>query len=170
MKLYQAVAFLLFLGLVGPACAPAPEQPSPPAEAPNHTADLAALEAMAENYEAAYGAGGADALAELHTEDAIRMPPNAPPLLGKEAIRAAYRTTFDQFTGKITLSLEEVEFAGDWAFVRGASAVTLTPKAGGESIQDEGKYLSIRKKLPDGSWKIFRTIWNSNNPLPGADD
>ncbi len=100
----------------------------------------------------------------------MRMPPNAPPLIGKEAIRAAYQSTLDQFTGEITLSLEEVEFGGDWAFVRGTSPVTLTPKAGGELIQDEGKYLSIRKKQPDGSWKIFRTIWNSNNPLPGGGD
>ena len=106
----------------------------------------------------------------LHTDDAIRMPPNEPPVIGKEAIRASFQATFDQFTGKITLSLKEVEFAGDWAFVRGASSVTLTPKAGGEPLQDEGKYLSIRKRQPDGSWKIFWTNWNSNNPLPGARD
>ena len=157
-----AIAFVFILA----SCAPAPEEPA--AEAPTHTADLAALEAIAEKYEAAFSAGDADALVALHADDAIRMPPNAPPIIGKEAIRASYQTDFNQFTAKITLSLEEVEFAGDWAFVRGASAVTLTPKAGGESIQDEGKYISIREKQPDGSWKIFRTIWNSNNPLPGA--
>ena len=111
-----------------------------------------------------------DALVALHTGDAIRMPPNAPPVIGKEAIRASFQATFEQFAGKITLSLEEVEFAGDRAFVRGASPVTLTPKAGGEPLQDDGKYVSIRKRQPDGSWKIFWTIWNSNNPLPGGGD
>ena len=70
----------------------------------------------------------------------------------------------------ITLSLEEVEVAGDWGFIRGTSPVTLTPQAGGEPLQDEGKYLSIRKRQPDGSWKIFWAIWNSNNPLPGGGD
>ena len=170
MKPCLASAFLLSLWLIGAACGPAPQQSHPAAEAPTHTADLAALEAIAQKYEAAYSAGDAEALVALHTDDAIRMPPNAPSLIGKEAIRVAYQATFDQFTGKITLSLKEVEFAGDWAFVRGASAVTLTPKAGGEPLQDEGKYLSIRKRQPDGSWKIFWTNWNSNNPLPGARD
>ena len=170
MKPYLASAFFLPLGLIAPACAPAPEQPDPAAEAAIRAVDRAALEFIAREYEAAFSAGDADALVALQTDDAIRMPPNAPPLMDKEAIRAAYQTTFEQFAAKITLSLEEVEFAGDWAFVRGASAVTLTPKAGGEPLQDEGKYLSIRKKQPDGSWKIFRPIWNSNNPLPGAGD
>ena len=169
MKPYLASAFLLSFGVIGAACAPAPEPP-PAAEAPTHAADLAALEANAEAYEAAYAAGDADALAALHADDAIRRPPNAPLVMGQEAIRAAYQTTFEQFAAKITLSLEEVEVAGDWAFVRGTSPVTATPKAGGEPLQDEGKYLSIRKRQPDGSWKIFRTIWNSNNPPPGAGD
>ena len=169
MKLHVVTAFVLSLGLVGPACAPAPEPP-PAAEAPTHAADLAALEANAEAYEAAYAAGDADALAALHADDAVRMPPNAPPVVGKEAIKASFQATFEQFDGKIALSLEEVEVTGDWAFVRGASPVTLTPKAGGDPLQSEGKYMSIRKRQPDGSWKIFRTIWNSNDPLPGAGD
>ena len=170
MKPYPASAFLLSFGVIGAACAPAPEQPDPAAEAAIHAADRAALEAVARKYETAFSAGDADALVALHADDAIRMPPNAPLVMGQEAIRAAYQTTFEQFAAKITLSLEEVEVAGDWAFVRGGATVTLTPKAGGEPLQDEGKYLSIRKKQPDGSWKIFRTIWNSNNPPPGAGD
>ena len=170
MKPYLASAFLLSFGLIGAACAPAPEQPDPAAEAAIRAADRAALEAIAREYEAAFSAGDADALVALHADDAIRMPPNAPLVMGQEAIRAAYQTTFEQFAAKITLSLEEVEVAGDWAFVRGTSPVTATPKAGGEPLQDEGKYLSIRKRQSDGSWKIFRSIWNSNNPPPGAGD
>jgi len=36
----------------------------------------------------------------------------------------------------------------------------VTPKAGGESIQLEGKYLVVFQKQPDGSWKAARDIWN----------
>ena len=114
MRPYLVIAFLLSVGLVGPACAPAPEPP-PAAEAPTHAADLAALEANAAAYEAAYAAGDADALAALHADDAVRMPPNAAPVIGKEAIRASFQATFEQFDGNITLSLAEVEVAGDWA-------------------------------------------------------
>ena len=170
MKPHLVNAFLLSVGLIATACAPAPKQPDPAAEATAQAADRAALEAIAKEYEAAFSAGDVEALVALHADDAIRMPPNAPPVVGKEAIQAAYQTTFDEFAAKITLSLEEVEVAGDWAFVRGTSPVTVTPKAGGEPLEDEGKYLSIRKRQPDGSWKIFRTIWSSNNPPPGAGD
>ncbi|MEE8586821.1 MAG: hypothetical protein V3T83_18425 [Acidobacteriota bacterium] len=70
---------------------------------------------------------------------------------------------------KIAAEGLEVEVAGDWAFDRGTYTITLTPKAGGEPVfEDEAKYLTITKRQPDGSWKIYRTISNSDRPLPGA--
>ena len=35
-------------------------------------------------------------------------------------------------------------------------------------FEDNTKDLSIHKRQPDGSWKVYRNISNSNNPLPGA--
>ena len=95
------------------------------------------------------------------------MPPNEPSVIGKEAITARLQTRLEQFTQK--LSSEEVEVAGDWAFRRGTYTFTRTPKAGGQPIQDNGKCLLILQKQPDGSWKTFRAIWNSDHPLPGTD-
>ena len=168
MKPYLASILLLSLGLTV-ACGPAPEQPEPAAEAAQQAEDVAALDAHVEAFEAAANAGDAAALAALHTDDAIRMPPNEPSVIGKEAITAWFQTRFEQFTQKLTLSSEEGEVAGDWAFRRGTYTSAATPKAGGEPIQDDGKYLVIMQKQPDGSWKTFRAIWNSDNPLPGAD-
>jgi uncharacterized protein (TIGR02246 family) len=119
--------------------------------------------------EAAFNAGDAAALVDLFTEDAILMPANEPALVGKEAIQSWFQTIFDQFTFKWTASTEEVEVAGDWAFERSTSTFTVTPKAGGEPIfEDNTKDLNILKRQPDGAWKTYRSISNSNNPLPGA--
>ena len=53
--------------------------------------------------------------------------------------------------------------AGGWAFERGTYKINLTPKAGGEPIQDIGKYITIYERQP-GAWEIARDIWNSSNP------
>ena len=45
---------------------------------------------------------------------------------------------------------------------------TLSPKAGGEPTKDSGKWLQIYRPQPNGSWKIYLEIWNSDQPLPGA--
>ena len=98
------------------------------------------------------------------------MEPNQPALIGKEAIRSFFQTHFDQFATKGTDEPVEVEVAGDWAFVRGTYTITQTPKAGGEPIEDSGKWLAIYKRQPDGSWKCYCDIWNSDRPLLGASE
>jgi uncharacterized protein (TIGR02246 family) len=122
---------------------------------------------LREAYIAAQNAGDAAALTALFTDDAVLMPANAPAASGNEAIQAHFQTLLDQVTSELVVSQEEVEVAGDWAFSRGTHTVKLTPKAGGETMEDTGKYLNILKRQPDGSWKIARHIWNSDKPLPG---
>ncbi|MCH7939879.1 MAG: nuclear transport factor 2 family protein [Candidatus Marinimicrobia bacterium] len=70
----------------------------------------------------------------------------------------------DQFTFNMGITNEEVRVAGDWAFARGTYTAILTPKAGGETIDIDGKYLTILERQVDGSWKIFRDCFNSNVP------
>jgi hypothetical protein len=50
---------------------------------------------------------------------------------------------------------------GDRAFERGTDAIT--PKAGGEPMQDIGKYATIHQRQPGGAWCLARGIWSSNN-------
>jgi len=167
MKSYLPIATLICLALLAAACGPAAEQPV--AEAPSQAEDVAAIKALNPKAEAAFNAGDAAALADFFTDDAILMPANEPALVGKEAIQSWFQTIFDQFTFKWTASTEEVEVAGDWAFERSTSTFTVTPKAGGEPIfEDNTKDLNILKRQPDGAWKTYRSISNSNNPLPGA--
>jgi ketosteroid isomerase-like protein len=58
--------------------------------------------------------------------------------------------------------LEEVEVHGSWAFTRGSYQSVLIPKDGRPTIEEPGKYLEILKKDATGSWKYYRSIWNSD--------
>jgi ketosteroid isomerase-like protein len=54
--------------------------------------------------------------------------------------------------------------SGDYAIKTGAYEMTVQPKKG-KAMHDVGKYVSVWKKQPDGSWKMVRDVFNSD--LPG---
>ena len=63
---------------------------------------------------------------------------------------------------QFSLAVEEVRSAADWAFERGGYRITLTPKAGGPSLNEAGKYITIYQRQANASWKMARDIWNSD--------
>ncbi len=134
----------------------------PVEEASTTEADVEAINQLPATYAAALNAGDLDGIMAGFTDDAVRMPPNASAIIGKESIRSLLQTNLEQNTYQLDNPPEEVQVSGDLAFARGTYTVTVTPKAGGESIQREGKYLVIFQKQPDGSWKAARDIWNSD--------
>ncbi len=117
---------------------------------------------------AALNGNDADAWVACFAPDAVQMPPNDPPNVGTEHIRAWSSGMLAAFRAEVSLDSDEVELAGyDWAFERGTYTIALNPKAGGTPIHDTGKYLTIYQRQTDHSWLMARDIWNSNNPLPG---
>ncbi len=127
--------------------------------------NLAAIRAIISDFMSSYNEADVDTFSALFTEDAIRMPPNAPVIVGRQRIRENMITTFATFDGEVTVNQEEARFSGDFAITRGTWAVTLTPKAGGEAQSDVGKWLTMIERQEDGSWKIARNIWNSDRPV-----
>ena len=89
-------------------CAPAAQEPA--AEEPPCTeADMEAINKVLEQELAAVNSGDAEAFQAAITNDAVLMPPNEPPVTGKEAILAWQQAFFDQATVQLSVSLEEVE-------------------------------------------------------------
>lgn len=117
---------------------------------------------------AAWAAGDAAAIAEFYAEDAVLLPQNQLPIVGKAAIRSGYETVLEQFSVRGSSEIVELEVGGSWAFMRGTYTITVSPKHGGAPIEeDRGNWLWITKRQVDGSWKIFRAIGASEPPNEG---
>ena len=142
--------------LLGSRCAP-------PSLVPASDARMAA-EAIFTKYAAFLGAGDADGWATLWVEDGVQMPPDEPPVVGRSQITEKLRSLLAQFRFDMHIQTEEVRSAGDWAFARGNYQATLRPKTGGPEIPINGKFMTILARQSDGSWRIYRDIFNSNVP------
>ena len=127
-------------------------------------ADISAINNNIELYTSSMNAGDLDRWISLWADDAIQLAPDAPAVIGKEQIRAKYESIFPLFIFKMTITNEEVKIGGDLACSHGNYTVSMTPKAGGETIMIDGKYLSIEERQVDGSWKIICSCFNDNAP------
>ena len=125
-----------------------------------------AIRGLDGQWNAAMNAGDYEAIADLFTEDAIRMEADVPAQVGREAILSAMRSDMEEATSESKSVTEEIRLAGDWAVVRGTYEVTVTPKEGGEPVHTTGKWMEVHEKQADGSWKISRSIGNRDAPVP----
>jgi ketosteroid isomerase-like protein len=62
----------------------------------------------------------------------------------------------------------DVAQSGDLGYTQGTLSYTMTDPKTGKPINDQGKWLTIRKKQADGSWKIVQDAWNSDVPSPST--
>ncbi len=147
-----------------PGCAPAPE--TMPAEGSRAEADLVAVKQLEADFAAAVGRGDTGAMANMIVQDFVAMPPDRPPIVGPEATMAFWADFFEKYSFEVSTSIEEVVAADSWAFVRATNQWTVTPEPDGEPQQGQASYIHIFQKQPDGSWKVARDIWNSDQPPP----
>lgn len=142
---------------------PLPEQPG--GAGTEVKSDREVIESVRETHVAALNAGDAAAWAGVFTEDAVQMPPNAPANAGRANIGAWAATFLGAFRVRFSLSVSELQLAGDRAFECGAYSIALTPDGASRSIEDAGKYITVYQRLPTGGWAVARDIWNSDQPL-----
>jgi ketosteroid isomerase-like protein len=99
------------------------------------------------------------------SDDAIVFAPNAPAIVGKEAIRK-YVSEASAIPGfSITWATDKVwiSASGDLAYSSGTSQITVTTPDG-KAITERNKGLVVWKKQADGSWKCVVDIWNAETP------
>jgi len=109
-------------------------------------------------------AGDMDGVMMCCTGGVVMMPPNAPAIVGADAVRSWFAEFFEQFTADMTTTTEDLIVDGDLAYARRSFAWTLTPKAGGEPIRESGKFVMIYRRDEGGTWKAALDIWNSDKP------
>jgi uncharacterized protein (TIGR02246 family) len=162
MRIQPIAVILLFVALILSACQPAAERTE---------ADVAAIQALTVAWGEAVEAGDIAALVALRTDDVVQMPPDAPTAKGKQPLEDFYNGLFGQFSVEGTWPVEgteEIVVADGWAFHLGEYILRISPKAGGEAIEERGKIVVICQQQADGSWKLAREIWNRNSP-PGKE-
>jgi len=128
--------------------------------------EVAALRAADQNWAKAYNAGNADAVASLYDEQAVLLPPNAPGVNGRAAIKAFFvKDTAESQKAGVAFILGPKPaggVSGDMGWQSGTYAVK--DKAG--KVVETGKYLSISMKK-DGKWLYVRDTWNADGaPAP----
>jgi uncharacterized protein (TIGR02246 family) len=125
-------------------------------------ADIDAIKSVREKTEAAENSGDAEFFLTYCSDDVIVMPPGMPVVNGPKAASEFMREFFRQFDFHIEYESEETQILGDTAFDRGTFFHRLTPRGGGEAVEEQGKFLWVYSRAPDGQWKMARVIWNTS--------
>ena len=100
-------------------------------------------------------------------DDAIFMPPNLPPKSGPD-LRAWLKDFVERFEVEwLTFTSVDVLVIADLAVHSYSYRWRVTPRSGGESTISVGKGMHVLRKRADGSWLIWRAIWNAS-PATGA--
>ena len=144
--------------------APAASADVPPLAA----ADLAAIRALDSAFSGAAATGDPAAVAALYLADARLMPPRERTVEGREAIQKFWGGLLDAYQLHLDVGSDEIEGRGDLAYARGHYTLAGTPraKAGGSPLRDEGKFLEVLRRQPDGSWRYAVDMYSSDLPTP----
>jgi uncharacterized protein (TIGR02246 family) len=133
-------------------------------------ADRAAIEKLHQQDIAATLSRDPVALTDLWTDDAIRLGPGQPAEVGKQAIRES-NERWSTLPVKVLTFIPEIKdltiwdgWAVEWGYFTGS----YVEAPGGEPKEIRGARLWVLKKLPDGSWKIFRGMGTPVAVVVGA--
>jgi uncharacterized protein (TIGR02246 family) len=121
----------------------------------------AAVEDRYKEWIAAANKKDAAAMTDLYDENAVLMPKSEEPVLGKAEITEYYKKLFaDPHFVPFTLTLDWNSFhlVGDIAIATSVFEGDATRSE--KQIHFRGKNMIVWKKEADGSWKIFRYMYD----------
>ncbi|MDO8588401.1 MAG: nuclear transport factor 2 family protein [Armatimonadota bacterium] len=113
----------------------------------------------------AFYAEDADACAEVYSEDAVLygLGPKFESR-GKAAVRAEYAEIFQKFKIKSFDWDDNHQMSGDVAYHWGTWELVATVRATGQTMKMRARTLDVRRRQPDGSWKMM--VDQASVPLP----
>lgn len=163
--MFKKVLFVGGLGLAGLllACS----KPAPP---DTRDADLKAVKSVEIAWVSDFATKDADKAASYYADDAVLLMPNSPIITGKDNIKAAWRTVLADPNFALTFQSTRADAAksGDLVYTVGTYSMTMSSPKDKKPITDHGKYMTVFKKQPDGSWKAVADMTNSDGPPAGG--
>jgi len=136
-------------------------RPAPPAGLSD--ADRTALRAATDSFVQRVRRADWPAAAKLFGQTAVFMPTQQRAVTGQANIQA-WMKAFPPISA-FDVKVVSVDGGGDIAYMAGIYIMTITPP-GGKPIVDTGKYLTVSRPQPDGSWPIVADIFNSDLAPP----
>jgi uncharacterized protein (TIGR02246 family) len=132
-----------------------------------HAQDMAAIEKLHAQDVAATLSQDLAALAELWTDDVVRLNPGQEAEVGRQTLVAAAERRRVAQPGFRVLNyvpdIRSVTITNDgWAFEWGYFTGSYLESAGGEEKRIRAKVLRVLRRQADGSWKGAVGMWNTS--------
>ncbi|MBO9516366.1 MAG: SgcJ/EcaC family oxidoreductase [Variovorax sp.] len=124
--------------------------------ADTNAGDEAQIRALVATWMAATKAGDVAAVMDLMTDDVVFLVPGRPPMRKADfeaGLRAQAGGSAPSFDGRS--DIQEVQVAGDWAFLWSRLEVVATPPGGAPRMRREGHTLTVLRRV-GGRWKLAR--------------
>lgn len=120
---------------------------------------------LLDEYVAHMLAGDVDAWIAAWDEDAVQMPPDTPARFGKPAILETMRMGL-QAVRYVAFSITDFEAfpSGEFGVARGGYTYAFVRVGDTQRHDRVGKFLTVFRRQPDGSWKFFRDCFNLDAP------
>jgi uncharacterized protein (TIGR02246 family) len=117
--------------------------------------DEKAIRDLIDKWMRATSAGDLPEVLSLMAEDVVFLIPGQAPMRGKEVFAKGFRAALQHVRIESRSEIQEIKFAGDWAYCWNHLWVTVMPLTGSPQRR-EGYTLSIFRKNSDGTWLLVR--------------
>ncbi len=107
--------------------------------------------------------GDAPAVGALYAEDALLMPPNMEMIRGRAGTTGFWDGAIKMGVKDAILTTVELHREGPTVEEVGRYLLKIQPE-GQAPFEDQGKYVVLWKQDKDGTWRLYRDIWNSSLP------
>jgi uncharacterized protein (TIGR02246 family) len=154
------LAVLLAISVVAACSNQTAQQPAPPPD--TRKADEAAIRAASADWSKAAQARDLDKAVSYYADDAVFFVDKGALVKGKNSIRMAWKDFLAPTAPVLSFNTTFVEVArsSDIAYEYGTVEFTTMDKKGKPRVE-KGKYVTVWKKQPNGSWQAAIDIDNS---------
>jgi len=166
-RMKRIPVFALALALLLAGCAGGGSStPSPADTAKAHDAAVQAIKETESAWMTDINTKDVEKWLSYYTDDASVLVVNAPIATGKDAIRNMLKPMLSDPAFAIQFSASRVEVAGsnDLGFTQGTYSMTMTDPKTKKPVTEKGKYLTVFRKQPDGSWKSVEDTVLADGP------
>ncbi len=139
----------------------------PKSEDISRSDDISAIRSLQNNWNQAVETSNVDGYLSVLDEQIELIPTDAPPINGKEGYREMLEQVFNTSTFNIEVVDEgTIEVDGNMAYTRYDYIIhttsTTSDSKESETISTYRKFLDVMRRQSDGSWKVYKHIWNYN--------